>query len=336
MKFVLGGMTMNVNRMREVLKYYFEGDCQIHQGASGMNNLTRFIECNGNKYVLRIYQNHQDEALVKVEQKVLSMIKGVPVPVLVPTIKGEYVVNYHDQLAVLFEYQEGVNLKLERLEQYKNYGEMVGRLSQALSKLEDEKQGYLPYYELDKAYPNHEIEAFCQMPDEAFKDLRDELKIVEACYVEWKKIKDELAKLPKQLIHGDINSSNLLMNDQGMISCILDFEFVTKDLRAMEIAICLSEILYEGKDDIWPKLEAFMEGLRNSLELTDEEIIYLPSLILLRRLDVVLHFITRYRCDISSEIAGKTEYLRKQILKLVDQWSWMNENKEAFVQLVKN
>ena len=48
------------------------------------------------------------------------------------------------------------------------------------------------------------------MPDEAFKDLRDELKIVEACYVEWKQIRDELAKLPKQLIHGDINSSNIL------------------------------------------------------------------------------------------------------------------------------
>ena len=59
------------------------------------------------------------------------------------------------------------------------------------------------------------------------------------------------------------------MNDQGMISCILDFEFVTKDLRAMEIAICLSEILYEGKDDIWPKLEAFMEGLRSSVETNE-------------------------------------------------------------------
>lgn len=336
MKFVLGGMKMNVNEMREVLKYYFEGDCQIHNGASGMNNLTRFIEWNEKKYVLRIYQNHNDETLVTVEQKVLSMIKGVPVPVLVPTLKGEYFVKYHDQLAVLFEYQEGVNLKLERLEQYKNYGEMVGRLSQALSKLEGEKQGYLPYYELDKAYPNHEIEAFCQMPEEAFKDLRDELKIVEACYGEWKTIKDELAKLPKQLIHGDINSSNLLMDDEGMISRILDFEFVTKDLRAMEIAICLSEILYEGKDDIWPKLEAFMEGLRSNLELTDEEMIYLPSLILLRRLDVVLHFMTRYRCDISSEIAGKTEYLRKQISKLANQWLWMKKNKESFIRLMKN
>ena len=39
--------------------------------------------------------------------------------------------------------------------------------------------------------------------------------------------------------------------------------------------------------------------------------IYLPSLILLRRLDVVLHFITRYRCDISSEIAGKNRVFTK-------------------------
>ena len=62
-----------------------------------------------------------------------------PVPVLVPTIKGEYVVNYDNQLAVLFEYQEGVNLKLERLEQYKNYGEMVGRLSSGIIKIRRRK-----------------------------------------------------------------------------------------------------------------------------------------------------------------------------------------------------
>ena len=36
------------------------------------------------------------------------------------------------------------------------------------------------------------------------------------------------------------------MDENGMISCILDFEFVTKDLRAMEVAICLSEVLCEA------------------------------------------------------------------------------------------
>ena len=33
---------------------------------------------------------------------------------------------------------------------------MVGRLSHALSLLEDESEGISPYYDLDVAYPNHE------------------------------------------------------------------------------------------------------------------------------------------------------------------------------------
>lgn len=321
--------------MREILKHYFQGECQVNQGASGMNNLTRFIEHEGKKYVLRIYQNHNDERLVKVEQKILRTIQGVPVPVLIPTIEGNYLVKFNDKLAVLFDYQEGVNLKLDRLDQYKNYGEMVGRLSHALSLLEDESEGYSPYYDLDVAYPNHEIRTFCQVPDEAFKDIGDELKIVEQCYVELMGIKEELAQLPKQFIHGDINSSNLLMDENGMISCILDFEFVTKDLRAMEVAICLSEVLCERSDEVWPKIQAFMEGLIQTLQLTNEEIQFLPSLILLRRLDVVLHFLTRYRCNISSEIAEKADYLKTQILKLVDQVLWMEEHEEQLMSLLQ-
>ena len=131
---------MELNQLKEILACYFLSDCQIHQGASGMNNLTRFIEHEGKKYVLRVYQNHSDENLVQVEQEILKRIKGVPVPVLVPTMRGDYLVRMYDKIAVLFEYQEGVNLKLERLDQYKNYGEMIGKLSHALGELEVDKE----------------------------------------------------------------------------------------------------------------------------------------------------------------------------------------------------
>ncbi len=151
---------MEVSHLREILECYLQGECQINQGTSGMNNLTRFIDHEDKKYVLRVYQNHNDEDLVQMEQKILRAIEGVPVPVLVPTLSGEYMVKRNDKLAVLFEYQKGENLRLECLDQYRNYGEMIGKLSVALSKLEGE--GYSPYYELDKAYPNHNIQTFCQ------------------------------------------------------------------------------------------------------------------------------------------------------------------------------
>lgn len=298
-----------------------------------MNNLTRFIDHEDKKYVLRVYQNHNDEDLVQMEQKILRAIEGVPVPVLVPTLSGEYMVKRNDKLAVLFEYQEGENLRLERLDQYRNYGEMIGKLSVALSKLEG--VGYSPYYELDEAYPNHNIQAFCQQPYAEFESLRQELQMVEKVYDELMALTETFKTLPQQLIHGDINSSNLLMDEDGMILRILDFEFVTKDLRAMEIAICLSEVLSEGKEEIWPKLEAFSEGLKQIVHLSEEEIEVLPELILLRRLDVVIHFIMRYRRNISSEIAGKGDFLSKQIIKLAEQARWIEENKERLVELLR-
>ena len=316
---------MEDNQLRKILSYYLQGEYQINQGVSGMNNLTRFIEQKDKKYVLRIYQNHCNKTLVEVELAVLKSIKGVPVPLVIPTLSGEWMVSLDNHLAVLFMYQEGVNLKLQRLEQYRNYGEMVGRLSQSLSKLNIEIEGYSPYYELDLAYPNHQIHQFCQYPYEEFEKLREELTIVETVYDELINMKPAFEKLPKQLIHGDINASNLLMDEEGMITRILDFEFVTKDLRAMEVAICLSEVLYEGKEDIWPKLEAFVEGLNQSLILNEEEMRLLPSLILLRRLDVVIHFVVNYRRHISSEINRKGVFLAKQIKKLVQQKEWMDE-----------
>ena len=112
---------MEDNQLREILSYYLQGDYQINKGASGMNNLTRFIEQKDKKYVLRVYQNHCNKALVEVEQAILKSIKGVPVPVVIPTLSGEWIVSVDNHLAVLFAYQEGINLKLERLEQYRNY-----------------------------------------------------------------------------------------------------------------------------------------------------------------------------------------------------------------------
>ena len=55
---------MEDNQLRKILSYYLQGEYQINQGLSGMNNLTRFIEQKDKKYVLRVYQNHCNKTLV--------------------------------------------------------------------------------------------------------------------------------------------------------------------------------------------------------------------------------------------------------------------------------
>ncbi|MNC56626.1 homoserine kinase [compost metagenome] len=87
----------------------------------------------------------------------------------------------------------------------------------------------------------------------------------------------------------------------GDIAALLDFEFVTRDLKAMEPAVCLWGLLPEaGADEAaanraWTCLEAFWRGFAAVRPLTSGERRVIPVLMQLRSLDVFLHFLGRYR-----------------------------------------
>lgn len=110
------------------------------------------------------------------------------------------------------------------------------------------------------------------------------------CYIQ--SVAPKLNSLPCQLIHGDINASNLLEHPVGHLSAVLDFEFATWDIRVMELAVALAS---HGTDRNgllqWTPM---IEGFTTVRPLSVEELESLPDLVLLRRYDVVLHFIRKY------------------------------------------
>ena len=126
------------------------------------------------------------------------------------------------------------------------------------------------------------------------------------------------------------------MNDEK-ISAILDFEFVTQDLRAMEVAICLSELLHEVQEHPMPEFELFLnffcEGYRSKINLNQEEIELLPILILRRRWDVFLHFLDRYEKGIATENIDSISFLKKQIRSIVFQDEWLSHNGNRIIKL---
>lgn len=83
-----------------------------------------------------------------------------------------------------------------------------------------------------------------------------------------------LKQLTHQLVHGDLNGSNILVNEEGEVSSVLDFEFVTNDLRVMELAVCLADCIRPGQDEamIWAKIDAFLSGYGSVMKLTEAEI----------------------------------------------------------------
>jgi Ser/Thr protein kinase RdoA (MazF antagonist) len=77
--------------------------------------------------------------------------------------------------------------------------------------------------------------------------------------------------LPQTIIHGDWNQRNHLYSDAGEVSCIMDFDFITRAERLFDVAYSLW--FFQVKEDSMDVMKAFMEGYG---ALTQKEIYLLP------------------------------------------------------------
>jgi len=276
-------------------------------GTGGMNNTTRFVVVDGICYVLRVYETHRDLAKIQYEHEVLRALSQqklpfrLPVPMELPD--GGTVVRTADgqgKLAALFTYTEGCNPTWTSLAQLQQFGETVAQLSEALARIEvGIPPVYPPYYEIEHIHPRctpETINAFCTAPPEAFAALRSTLLYIHERFNSFYQEIPHLKQLPHQLVHGDINGSNMLVHSDGRIAAVLDFEFVTKDVRVMELAVCLSDLIDPAlpADETWRKCAALYQGYSQYISLQADELRLLPILIELRRLDVYVHFLGRY------------------------------------------
>ncbi len=295
--------------VREALARFFPGAAAVWApGASGMNNTTRFVRLDGRRYVLRVYETHRDSDKVRYEHAVLLALNeaaalpfAVPRPARTPE-SGETVVRLADgRLAALFGYIEGERPALERPASLRAFGRAAGELTAALARVRVAAQpAYRPYYELDAAHPSitpEDADRFFGTPPEDFADIAGELRLVGEALRDARREIPALRALPHQLVHGDLNASNALaVAGRDDIAALLDFEFVTVDLRAMEPAVCLSDLAdAETDEDVLRRMSAFADGYASAARLTPAEIAALPLLLRLRRVDVVLHFLGRWR-----------------------------------------
>ncbi|WP_438351774.1 phosphotransferase enzyme family protein [Paenibacillus sp. FA6] len=295
----------------------------IREGVGGWNNTTYFIENKERSSVLRCYDTHRDSEKIEFEHAVLELLQheslGFKIPVPIKTLTGETIVKVEDgseRFACLFEYIEGVSPKESSAIIAYSFGEVAGELSATLATITPGiSPAYRPYYELQNSYPictREIVFDFCENPSEAFDDLRQELHTLGVAY---KEICDSLAgleKLPQQLVHGDLNESNLLVHgdDTDEVIALLDFEFCTLDVRAMEPAVIISGLL--GHKEEIEAVRQFCTGFGNKVSLFPEEIAAIPVLMRLRKIDVFLHFMSRF-----FEGTDKPEVLREQVQSLV-------------------
>ncbi|THF79475.1 phosphotransferase [Cohnella fermenti] len=301
---MLNGTSMDTIIGTIMQRYAADASYALTEGASGYNNTTRYIECGGERYVMRIYETHRDSAKIRFEHSVLTLLGnkelpfGVPQPAALSDGSGSFLELEDGRYACLFRYMDGVRPNSRLPAAAAAVGETIGRLSRALAAAApEEAPEYPPYYEMDLAHPScgpEVVAGFCLAPPAEFADQAAALRTILGELERFRASLPRLRELPHQLVHGDVNDSNLLAapDDPARIVAVLDFEFATRDLRAMEPAVVLSGML--GDEAAERTIPAFLAGFARHVRLSEEEADAVPSLIKLRKLDVFVHFLGRY------------------------------------------
>lgn len=323
-----------------ILKNYFDTeDVKIKEGDSGMNNTTRFVEYGDEDFVLRIYESHKDIDKVSFEHSLLFAIQRLslpfssPVPVLAKN-GNSVVISSEGKLCALFKYISGERPSSDKSINYISYGTVVGKLTQALSLIDiNNSSVYQPYYDIENTHPSCPIESvlnFCEEPENQFSQFSEKLSIIGSMISEFLSFIPKFKSLPLQLIHGDINQTNMLIDKTSNVSAILDFEFVTHDLRVMELCVCISDMINSNPSNplLWKFIEDFYIGYKSNITLSKEELEIIPLLILLRRLDVFIHFLGRYRDGVD-----KKEIVSDQIDNLSKLIDWLKNNQSILMSI---
>lgn len=328
----------------KILACYFEELDKVEKSEvclqrlnGGMNNSTYRLRIKDHKYVLRLYESHQDVEKVQYEHAVLSSLlhikRAFEIPELVHTIEGETMAYDDKKIAALFRYKEGRNPRLASPQQFRKLGERSGQLSLALSRADISlKPAYPPYYRLDISYPECTPEyliSTLNRPDPVFIDDADVMKQTAKPIEQIFKRLSGLDHIPHQIVHGDINASNVLENEHGEIYAILDFEFATLDARVMELAVPLSDMIGSEEEAIWEQCSALVSGFTSIINLSKEERALIPTLILLRRLDVVMHFMSRWKMGIDP-----VSIVKRQIHELYARLKWMDKHEGRLLKIL--
>ena len=265
----------------------------VHEPPPGTNNLTRLVESDGRRFVLRVTRNltaEQAEAESLLRATIAATGSGVSVPEPVRTVDGSYVAGTEAGVATLSVFLPGVRPDLSSTAALSAFGEACGRLSAVMAGL---PQHLLVHDWTDGSGPLTLLDG---SPGELAGDLtragapaRTVAALMAAVTDAMTGYQRLVAGLPVQLVHGDLAAGNALADRDlaagGRVTAILDFEVAGLDLRVNDLVAALSQT---SALDSPAFTRALVVGLHVHAALTEPELDAVPDLLVARALGNVL------------------------------------------------
>ena len=236
---------------------------------------------DGKEYVLKISNPQENIELIKLQSAEIKHIhffnQSLNVPVPIKSIDGKIINHVDGNIVRVQSFLEGqfikdvVNPSPQLL---KIFGEFLGKLDIAFKEFD------YPILKRDWVWDIRNI-AFLKKHLSYLEDQADQAIVAHFISNYELNINPIEKHLRRQYIHNDGNDHNVLLNNKGHISGIIDFGDMAHTFLACELAVAISYLILEDENPR-EKIKAVVDGYQIILPLLEEEIDSLIYLICMR------------------------------------------------------
>lgn len=210
--------------------------------------------------------------LLDLQDAALAAAADLPVPRLVPTLDGSASRALDGRIVRVLSWLPGSEAGVARMP-LRAGGELLGRLSAALSSLDHPGADRLLPWDV------------ARVPELADYTADERLLAAIARFAH--EVSPVLATAPRQIVHGDFHPGNVLVDESGSISGVVDFGDVSRTARVCDVGVALGYLIPEDRPGVDVR-EAFVAGFESIVPLTPEERAVVPGLIVGRQIQRIV------------------------------------------------
>ena len=258
---------LSENNLKDFFSKYNLGKLLKFRGIQeGIENSNYFVKTDSGKFILTVYEK-------RVEEKDLPFFMGLmknifnenfPSPEPIINKNGNYITEIFGKKAAVVSFLEGTSKKNLTPGNCHEVGIYTAKLHTITKNLNIKRTNRLSVNSWRLIYRKIQRDCSKIYPD-LTKIIERNLEVIED---QWPK------NIPRGIIHADLFPDNIFFKGSKLTG-IIDFYFSCYDFYALEIAICLNALCFEGKNENLSfnvtKAKKFIDGYSSIRKLTEEE-----------------------------------------------------------------
>jgi len=258
---------LSENNLKDFFSKYNLGKLLKFQGIQeGIENSNYFVKTDSGKFILTIYEKRVEEKDLPFFMGLMKNIfnKNFPSPEPIINKNGNYITEIFGKKAAVVSFLEGASKKNLTPDNCHEVGIYTAKLHMITKNLNIKRTNRLSVNSWRLIYRKIQRDCSKIYPD-LTKIIERNLEVIED---KWPK------NIPRGIIHADLFPDNIFFKGSKLTG-IIDFYFSCYDFYALEIAICLNALCFEGKNENLSfnvtKAKKFIDGYSSIRKLTEEE-----------------------------------------------------------------